>query len=133
MSRVEENKSQILQGKERKESTNLKISKLNLDKNKSKVKTQEQTKQDEIANVNIYIYIYINIYIFQKLISILNSQGEKKGAGFQHREGKTITKLIKDVKFFKERNLGNSDLLQVAQSLQYEYFAEGETVFEHSK
>ena len=44
-----------------------------------------------------------------------------------------ITKLIKDVKFFKERNLSNNDLVQVSQSLQYEFVPKGEIVFEHGK
>ena len=48
-----------------------------------------------------------------------------------HRENHLLASILKNVQFFRERNLSETELLQVAQALRYEHFGEGETIFEH--
>lgn len=40
-----------------------------------------------------------------------------------------IMPLIRENRFFKSKNIAGSDLLQVCQELQYEFFRRGEFVF----
>ena len=42
-----------------------------------------------------------------------------------------IAPFVKEVEFFKKRNIQGNDIVQVCQELKYEYFGKGEAVFKY--
>lgn len=62
---------------------------------------------------------------FKQMIDLLKKPSNERN----EKELHTLLSLLKDVHFFKERNILGSDLIEVGKELKYEVFDKDEYVF----
>lgn len=72
---------------------------------------------------------FIPLNPIQTMIQILFKPKEER----KDRDFTLIAPILKEINFFKQRNIISQDITYLCQELSYEYFTQGECVFKYGE
>jgi CRP-like cAMP-binding protein len=63
------------------------------------------------------------------MIQVLLKPSEER----KEKDFTILAPVLKEINFFKSRNMINQDIIYLCQELQYEFFTKGETIFKYGE
>ena len=84
---------------------------------------------DPEAQKRLQVSPFIPLNSVQTMIQILFKPKEER----KDKDFTLIAPIVKEINFFKQRNMMSQDITYLCQELQYEYFTQGECVFKYGE